>query len=98
MGSSSQSVEVKVETEWGKPVKGKQGIVGWMRDHGAVSKKVSEIVLIDCYLSLLVLQVSISQPPSSSSRAPLLLSVEIPLDVIDEIEERTSLPFAVHVF
>ena len=31
---------------------------------------------------------SISQPPSSSSRAPSLLSVEIPLDVIDEIEER----------
>ena len=31
---------------------------------------------------------SISQPPVSSSRAPSLLSVEIPHDVIDEIEER----------
>ena len=31
---------------------------------------------------------SISQPPSSISRAPSLLSVEVPLDVIDEIEER----------
>ena len=87
-GSSSQSVEVKVESEWGKAVKGKEGIVGWMRDHGAVSKKVNETVMIGCYLSLFVLQVSISQPPSSSSRAPSLLSVEIPLDVIDEIEER----------
>ena len=44
-GQSRPSVEVKVETEWGKPMKGKQGIVGWMRDHGAVSKKVSDIVI-----------------------------------------------------
>ena len=43
-GSSQQSVEVKVTTDWGKPVKGKQGVVGWMRDHGAMSKKVSDKV------------------------------------------------------
>ena len=35
-----------------------------------------------------ILQVSVSQPPSSSSRPPSLLSVDIRLDVIDEIEER----------
>ena len=44
-GQARPSVEVKVEAEWGKPVMGKQGIVGWMRDHGAVSKKVSDIVI-----------------------------------------------------
>ena len=44
------SVHVNVETEWGKPVKGKEGTVGWMRDHGAVSKKVSDII-IDISLS-----------------------------------------------
>ena len=31
---------------------------------------------------------SISHPPSSSSQAPSLMSVDIPLEVIDEIEER----------
>ena len=43
--TNQQSVEVKVTADWGKPVRGKQGVVGWMRDHGAVSKKVSEIIL-----------------------------------------------------
>ena len=36
-----------MEAEGWKAVKGKQGVVGWMRDHGAVSKKVSDILLID---------------------------------------------------
>ena len=38
---AEQTVEVKVTADMGKPVRGVQGVVGWMRDHGAVSKKVS---------------------------------------------------------
>ena len=39
--NSQQTVKVKVTADWGKPVRGAQGVVGWMREHGAVSKKVS---------------------------------------------------------
>ena len=45
-GQAKPSLQVKVETEWGKPVKGKEGIVGWMRSHDAVSKKVSDIIFV----------------------------------------------------
>ena len=45
-GQGKPSLQVKVETEWGKPVKGKEGIVGWMRSHDAVSKKVSDIIIV----------------------------------------------------
>ena len=37
----SQQVEVKVTTDQGWPVKGPNGVVGWMKDHQVVSKKVS---------------------------------------------------------
>ena len=40
------TVEVKIEAEVGRPVKGKDGIIGWMTDYGAVSKKVGDIVLL----------------------------------------------------
>ena len=42
---SSQTVKVTVKREVGKPVKGKDGVVGWMTDYGgAVSKKVCVLV------------------------------------------------------
>ena len=37
---SQQTVEVEIKRDMGKPVKGKTGVVGWMSDYGAVSKKV----------------------------------------------------------
>ena len=45
-GQAKPSLQVKVETEWGKPVKGREGIVGWMRSHDEVSKKVSDIIIV----------------------------------------------------
>ena len=47
-GRSQQQVEVKVTTDQGKPVKGPNGVVGWMKDHEMVSKKVSYKVEIVC--------------------------------------------------
>ena len=44
-GQAKPSLQVKVETEWGKPVKGREGIVGWMRSHEP-SKKVSDIIIV----------------------------------------------------
>ena len=40
------TLQVKIEAEMGKRVKGRDGIVGWMRDHGAVSKKVRDIIIV----------------------------------------------------
>ena len=37
---SQQTVEVEIKRDMGKPVKGKTGVVRWMSDYGAVSKKV----------------------------------------------------------
>ena len=46
---SSQTVEVTVKRDVGKPVKGKDGVVGWMTDYGgAVSKKVCVLVSLLC--------------------------------------------------
>ena len=45
-GRASPNLQIKFETEWGKPVKGREGIVGWMRSHGEVSKKVSDINIV----------------------------------------------------
>ena len=44
-GQAKPSLQVKVETEWGKPVKGREGIVGWMRSP-VPSEKVSDIVVV----------------------------------------------------
>ena len=44
-GRASPQLQVKVETEWGQPVKGREGIVGWMRSH-VPSEKVSDIVVV----------------------------------------------------
>ena len=41
---SLQTVEVQIQRDMGKPVKGLDGVVGYMHDYGAVSKKVCEIV------------------------------------------------------
>ena len=46
--SGSQALpqlQVKVESEWGQPVKGRDGVVGWMRSPVPV-KKVSDIVVV----------------------------------------------------
>ena len=40
------TLQVKIEAGMGKPVKGRDGIVGWMRDHGEVSKKVRDIIIV----------------------------------------------------
>ena len=49
---SSQTVKVTVEQEMGKPVKGKDGVVGWMTDYGgAVSKKVCVLVSLLCCIN-----------------------------------------------
>lgn len=48
---SQQTVEVEIKRDMGKPVKGKTGVVGWMSDYGAVSKKVCKIVSIECCYS-----------------------------------------------
>ena len=49
---SSQTVKVTVEREMGKPVKGKDGVVGWMTDYGgAVSKKVCVLVSLLCCIT-----------------------------------------------
>ena len=54
-GRSQQLVEVKVTTDQGKPVKGPNGVVGWMKDHEVVSKKVSYKVETDCcFISLFI--------------------------------------------
>ena len=49
---SRQTVEVTVKREMGKPVKGKDGVVGWMNDYGgAVSKKVCVLVPLLCCIN-----------------------------------------------
>ena len=49
---SRQTVEVTVKREMGKPVKGKDGVVGWMNDYGgAVSKKVCVLVSLLCCIN-----------------------------------------------
>ena len=49
-GSSQCNIEVKVTTDLGKPVRGRDGVVGWMHDHEAVTKKVSGNVYVNsCY-------------------------------------------------
>ena len=73
-GSSQQTVEVKVTSDMGKPVKGKNGVVGWMRDHGAVSKKVSYKVLIDCcFTSLLIAGVNFATAGFVIITSPLVI-------------------------
>ena len=50
-GSRHRTVEVKVTGDLGRPVRGRDGVVGWMRDHEAVSKKVSgSTYVINCYV------------------------------------------------
>ena len=45
-GQAQPTLQVKIEAGMGKPVKGRDGIVGWMRSHGEVSKKVSDIIIV----------------------------------------------------
>ena len=50
-GSRHGSVEVQVTGDLGRPVRGSNGVIGWMRDHEAVSKKVSgSTYVINCYI------------------------------------------------
>ena len=44
-GRDSPQLQVKVESEWGQPVKGRDGVVGWMRSPVPV-EKVSDIVVV----------------------------------------------------
>ena len=54
-----QQVEVKVTTDQGRPVKGPNGVVGYMKDHQVVSKKVSYKVEIECcFISLLIVGIT----------------------------------------
>ena len=53
-GRDSPQLQVKVESEWGQPVKGRDGVVGWMRSPVPV-EKVSDIVVLILYLSLFIL-------------------------------------------
>ena len=47
-GQSQQQVKVKVKSDQGRPVKGPNGVVGYMKDHKMVSKKDSYKVEIVC--------------------------------------------------
>ena len=63
-GRSQQHVEVKVTTDQGKPVKGPNGVVGWIKDHEVVSKKVSYKVAIDCcFISQFIAGVNFATVP-----------------------------------
>ena len=54
-GRSQQQVEVKVTSDQGRPVKGPNGVVGWMKDHEMVSKKVSyKVDIVHCFISFLI--------------------------------------------
>ena len=53
-GRDSPQLQVKVESGWGRPIKGKDGIVGWVRPPVPV-EKVSDIVVFILYLSLFIL-------------------------------------------
>ena len=50
-GSRQRTVEVKVTDDLGRPVRVKDGVGGWMRDHEAVTKKVSGSFYVkSCYV------------------------------------------------
>ena len=50
-GSRQLIVDVKVTNDHGRPVRVKDGVVGWMRDHEAVTKKVSGSFYVkSCYV------------------------------------------------
>ena len=53
-GRDSPQLQVKVESGWGRPIKGKDGIIGWERPPVPV-EKVSDIVVFILYLSLFIL-------------------------------------------
>ena len=53
-GRDSPQLQVKVESEWGRPINGRDGVVGWMRPPVPV-EKVSDIVVLILYLSLFIL-------------------------------------------
>ena len=45
-GQAQPTLQVKIEAGIGKPVKGRDGIVGWMRSYGEVSQKVRDIIIV----------------------------------------------------
>ena len=50
-GSCHGSVEEQVTGDLGRPVRGSNGIVGWMHDNEAANKKVSGITyVVSCYV------------------------------------------------
>ena len=60
-GSSQRNIEVKVTTDLGKPVRGRDGVVGWMRDHEAVTKKVSGSAYVNsCYVICFVAGINLT--------------------------------------
>ena len=60
-GSRQRTVEVKVTDDLGRPVRGRDGVIGWMHDHEAVSKKVSDSTyVINCYVICFVAGVYIT--------------------------------------
>ena len=60
-GRSQQQVEVKVTADQGRPVKGPNGVVGYMKDHEMVSKKVSyKVEIVCCFISFLIAGVNLA--------------------------------------
>ena len=50
-GSRHGTVEMKVTGDLGRPVRGSIGVIGWMHDHEAVTKKVSGSFYVNsCYV------------------------------------------------
>ena len=73
-GSRHRTVEVKVTGDLGRPVRGRNGVVGWMRDHQAVSKKVSgSTYVINCYVICFVAGIH----PATTSVFVMISSVTV---------------------
>ena len=73
-GSRHGLVEDQVTGNNGRPVKGSNGIVGWMHDHEAADRKVSGITfVVSCYVIYFVAGVCVT----SSSFVISLASVTI---------------------
>ena len=60
-GSRHGPVEEQFTGDIGRPVRGSNGVVGWMRDHEAANKKVSGITfVVNCYVICFVAGVCIT--------------------------------------
>ena len=53
-GRDPPQLQVKVESGWGRPINGRDGVVGWER-HPVPVEKVSDMIVLFLYLSLFIL-------------------------------------------